>query len=289
MRVRARVLGLGVLVVCAGVGCSGPPPKEDVVVGNARGTLLEGLQVIEREPGSADLSEELVAAGAKTIVIFRKHELARDFPLMTSGKVQRKVRGKDWPCGDGGTLEPVIVTTYTKLGQEIDWRQYPLAMDAWRCKVPGRQTLYEYPAGLTESQFEALATAATEAAKAGQVDRAEFFFRRLLHAEPDNWSLHFSLARIYLARIKREEADQNRRLLIRRDREAQIKLLHSALTTKGPEAAPVVTYELADAYNAIGRYAKASELYKAFLKMEDIDPKRARDAQAQVRRLAQYE
>lgn len=290
MQVKAMVLGLGVLGgVVVSQGCSGPPPKEDVVVGNARGALVAGLEVIEREPTSADLGEALVPAGAKTIVIFRKHELARDFPLTTGAGVKRKVRGKPWPCGDGGTLEPVILTTYTKLGQAIDWRQYPLAMDAWRCKQAGKQTLYEYPAGLTEAQIDALIAAATDAARAGEADRAEFFFRRLLHVEPNNWSLHFSLARVYLARIQREEADQNRRIIVRRDRDAQIKLLHSALATKGPEAPPVVTFELAEAYNAIGLFAKASEHYKAFLKMDGIDQRRAQRAQHMVKRLGQFE
>ncbi|MEL6348749.1 MAG: hypothetical protein AAFV53_36935 [Myxococcota bacterium] len=121
------------------------------------------------------------------------------------GRSERgRSREEDHTCKKcGGTLEPVLLTTWGGPA----WTDAPVAVDGWRCV---RCLNVTTPAFLTPAQVHTLCEQGAHAGRAGRLDEAEFFFRRVSASWTEYSVARMQLGSVYLDRIREEEQGERR-------------------------------------------------------------------------------
>jgi hypothetical protein len=210
------------------------------------------------------------------LVTLRKLELAQRFPLLVAADAVRKPRGKTHHCEkDGAALEPVIITTGGPFGDAKLWRSYPLAIDGWRC--PRCQNI-EFPAFLTAKEEIRLEEEGAQAGRTGDLDRAEYCFRRIVNSWHD-WPMgHFNLASVYLDRVKQERAGSNRQAVIEQYTRSAVHHFEAARACKDPQPPPQVYLMLGRIYMRTGERDKGRTLLRRFLEFPEVPPEQKRAA-----------
>ncbi len=97
----------------------------------------------------------------------------------------------------GAPLEPVLFTSW---GCEL-WSERPMVMDGWRCSGCDSMSA---PAFLTIEQVKAIQHSGVEAARAGDMDVAEFHFRRIASSWTGYGLASMNLASVYEERLKQD-------------------------------------------------------------------------------------
>jgi hypothetical protein len=129
---------------------------------------------------------------------FRNVDAARRFPLEPP-QAPSQGRGEGHPCAVcGAPLARVLLTTYGPAGDLAVFRAYPLAVDALRC-AGGEHFEYAF---LSPQEVGGLQRAGLDAARAGDLDGAEFFFRRVVASWLDFALARLNLASVYLDRVR---------------------------------------------------------------------------------------
>ena len=94
----------------------------------------------------------------------------------------------------GGSLGPVLFTSW---GTEL-WQQRPLVVDGWECSSCGNMTV---PAFLTVDQTMAIERAGATAAQSGDLEAAEFHFRRIASSWVGYGPASMNLASVYMDKL----------------------------------------------------------------------------------------
>jgi len=136
----------------------------------------------EPEESGEDMREALLA-GASSVLVVTELEQAQRFPLVAPDEAAR-VTASDVTCAHGVAQHVVVTTFMTEL-----WPQYPVAIDALVCG-----TNVHYPVRIDPEHAQRLQEIAVEANGEGNLDGAEFAWRRLVNAYPEQGALHFQLA-----------------------------------------------------------------------------------------------
>lgn len=215
----------------------------------------------------------------EAVIALRKLDLAQKFPLFVGPEAARRPRGEPYDCNDGsGPGKPVLLTTYGALGANFD--KYPLALDAWECGSGS----YEYPAVLSEASFRRLKDEGFKAGQAGDFEKAEYCFRRLVNSFPKFGESHLNLASTYVDRIGRSgkgPTDPSIRPWIA---QARTHLEHAVASD--PPAPPVAKLMLGRLYAHTGEAAKARPLLDAVLQDASL-PQSAKDEASSLIQMSQ--
>jgi hypothetical protein len=132
-------------------------------------------------------------------VFLRTAQAANQIPQDLPEDAERRRRDERQRCAEHDCdLEPVVITTYGDLADPAVWRARPLAHDGWKCPVGDHLVL---GAILSPEQITALSDAGGRAAQAGDLDAAEYNFRRIVSAWPGFASGHSNLGAVYLDRV----------------------------------------------------------------------------------------
>lgn len=173
---------LGTLVAISAIALLG--------CGKSRSTIDETTVALGRDEG-----------GAATMTL-RTLESAQKFPQEIAEETKRTLRTEAPTCAkDKRSYEPVVITTRGALGDPAVWRAYPIAIDGWRCPVCGD---HHYPVFLPPEEVAELLRGGEEAARRGDLDEAEYKFRRVVSSWPGHATARFDLGSLYLDRAKAE-------------------------------------------------------------------------------------
>lgn len=105
-------------------------------------------------------------------------------------------RAESHPCSRcGKPLSPALFTTWGGPA----WADRPMAMDGWRCEACGNLTGLAF---LTPEQVVAIEAAGAAAGQRGDLDAAEFHFRRILTSWVDHPMALLNLASVYMDRLR---------------------------------------------------------------------------------------
>jgi hypothetical protein len=133
------------------------------------------------------------------IITLRNLEIARRYPLEVPEDAPRRRRGEHHVCPDDGTpFVPAVLTTFGEFGDPAVWRAHPLVIEGWKCAAGSH---FEY-AFLTPQDVDQLFRSGMEAVRAGDLDLAEFSFRRVVSSWPGYATGRVNLGSIYLDRVK---------------------------------------------------------------------------------------
>jgi len=183
-------------------------------------------------------------------VVLRDLERARTFsqePATTGLKALRSCE----KCS--GTLRLVVFTTAGGGEQLKIWKAYPLAVDGWLCPACGWSALPRY---ISVEESVEYGRRATEQAQSGNLEDAEFWFRRILGSWPGYGAGYADLGQLSLARADATK-DASEREQHRKQAE---ELFRKALASDGNLGG--VRAPLARTLALMGREAEALELLR---------------------------
>jgi hypothetical protein len=169
-------------------------------------------------------------------ITLRNLDLARRYPQELPEDVPRRRRGERHVCPvDGTPLAPVVVTTFGDAGDPAVWRAYPLALDGWLCATGAH---FDY-AFLTTAEVQQFLRSGGGAAQAGDLDTAEFFFRRVVSSWPGFAAGRVNLGSLYLDRVKAAQAAGGSPAEVRRLVDVAAAQFEKALACDPPPPAQV--------------------------------------------------
>lgn len=197
-----------------------------------------------------------------TRLTLRSLSAARRLPQEPPESVVRLECGQDHPCQTHGvSFERVLLTTYGDGGAPGVWQAYPLALDMWLCPEGEH---FEH-ALLSPQEVDAFLARGTRAAQAGDLDEAEFYFRRVVASWPGYAFGHLNLGSVYLDRLKRcTEQD------LAPIREVAIDQLEQAIAGR-PRPPHRVWLMLAQLHVRGGWSERAVEVLEELSQMPDLD------------------
>jgi tetratricopeptide (TPR) repeat protein len=181
-------------------------------------------------------------------VVLRDLERARTFP-QEPAESGRKAMGICEKCS--GTLRRVVFTTAGGGEQLKIWRAYPLAIDGWLCPACGWSAL---PRFISVEESVEYGRRGAEQAQSGNLDDAEFWFRRILGSWPGYGAGYADLGQLSLTRAD-ATTDAGERVSHRKRAE---ELFRKALATGGKLGG--VRTPLARTLVLMGREEEAIEL-----------------------------
>jgi tetratricopeptide (TPR) repeat protein len=127
-------------------------------------------------------------------LVLKALDRARKIPQEASQPGRRSMTSCE-TCG--GSLHQVAITTAGVGEQLAVWKAYPLAVDGWLCKRCGSLVAPRYISPEESAEYGRQGAAH---AKSGNLDDAEFWFRRILGSWPGYWAGYADLGQVYLAR-----------------------------------------------------------------------------------------
>jgi Flp pilus assembly protein TadD len=143
-------------------------------------------------------------------VVLKDLERARVFPQEPE-KLGPKEMHSCERCS--GPLRQVVFTTAGGGEQLAVWKAYPLALDGWLCRACGWSAASRY---ITAEEAVEYGRNGVAHAKSGQLDDAEFWFRRILGSWPGYTAACADLAQVQLSRSDASE-ELHERLRYRQD------------------------------------------------------------------------
>ncbi len=103
------------------------------------------------------------------LMTLRSLAVAQKFPQELPDGAAHKARGEAHVCADDGSaLVPILITTYGELGDPAVWREYPLAVDGWRCPKDGN---IEFPRSSAPRRSPIYSSSARRPRRAGTSTR----------------------------------------------------------------------------------------------------------------------
>jgi tetratricopeptide (TPR) repeat protein len=193
-------------------------------------------------------------------VILREIHRARRFPQEPVGQGPVHIAACK-VCG--GPLHEVVFTTAGAGHQAAVWRQYPLAVDGWRCRTCGWCVI---PRRLRAEEVTAFERTSARAFETVQLDEAEFWLRRILGSWPGYLPAYVNLGRIA---YKRSLATRNfeERSRHRAEAEAWLRRAEGA----DPEVRiPELRVTLAEVLGLNGKEDDANGVVAGLLAREDL-------------------
>jgi hypothetical protein len=213
-------------------------------------------------------------AGEVSIYWLRKADQATAIPEIAPADAMRAPRNAPPDC-DGSPASHVVVTDLGPVGNEDLAREHPIAIDAWFCRASGA---LRYPLELSEAELSELSRRGAEAGRAGNLDEAEYFFRRLANAVPGDALTHLHIASVYLDRGTREVHGRGREAVLSQYRERIVRELDTSLRCVPPPP-PVARLMLGRVFARSGEPAKARPLLEQFVSSEGITAAERQEAQ----------
>ena len=213
------------------------------------------------------------------LMTLRSLAVAQKFPQELPDGAAHKARGEAHVCSDDGSaLVPILITTYGDFGDPAVWREYPLAVDGWRCPEDGN---IEFPALLSPAEVTNLLQLGEAAAKSGNLDEAEFNFRRVTSSWPGYMFGRVNLGSVYLDKIKAEQARPGGASaeVVQRYVEVAVTQFEHALTTS-PPAPPQIRLMLGRLYLRSNRPERGHAVLRVLLADPSAPEALKREAQA---------
>ncbi len=209
-------------------------------------------------------------------ITLRNLEIARRYPLELGEDVPRRRRGDNHVCQTDGTpLRPAVLTTFGETGDPAVWRAHPIAIEGFLC---GAGHHFEY-AFLTPEEANELLGRGGQAARTGDLDLAEFCFRRVTSSWPGFAPGRVNLGSVHLDRVKVEQSRSAPPEEIRRLLDIAVDQFERALACTPP--APIqVRVMLARIYVRTDRAAKARPLLDSVLGDASASPELKEQARA---------
>ena len=137
-------------------------------------------------------------------VVLRDLRRAKAFPQEPESPGRKEMAACE-RCGK--RLRQVVFTTAGSGDQIEVWRQYPLAVDGWLCVACGWSVM---PRFISPEESVEYGRTGAEHAKSGQLDDAEFWFRRILGSWPGYPAGYADLGQISTARAETASAPEER-------------------------------------------------------------------------------
>ncbi|MEQ1504011.1 MAG: hypothetical protein ABMB14_17345 [Myxococcota bacterium] len=144
------------------------------------------------------MSGALGPSANAVVITLRSLDVAERFPV-SMPRSSETAPGPAPTCRtDGAALEPAVITTFGPAGDPAVWAVRPVALDGWRC--PTCQAV-RYPRALAPAEITRLTESGLAAARAGKLDEAEYWLRRVACAWPGFSHGRINLASVYLDRL----------------------------------------------------------------------------------------
>lgn len=174
-----------------------------------------------------------------------------------------------------GPLRQVVFTTAGSGEQMAVWRAYPLAIDGWLCRSCGR---FAAPRRISAEESVEFGRNGAAHARIGNLDDAEFWFRRILGSWPGYRAAYADLAQVQLSRGE-SSGHLPERL---RYRQEALKLFRKAIAASNEQPLGVIRLPFARALALSGEEDDALDQLEALDKDAAIDEAIRREGRALV-------
>ena len=206
-------------------------------------------------------------AATATLFTILSPELASRFPVAGDPEVRGLAEHGAHRCECGGTLDAIVITTWSPDVAAPLWRTQPLALDGWRCASCERIV---GPALLSPQTVRELTELGVRAAAAGDLDEAELCFRRVAASWPTYSTGLVNLASLLVDRARRARGNGDEAAT--RDHLAHAIRYYRAALDGEPAPPAAVWLALGRLLLSQGEVAQAVELLQRLCAARDVRP-----------------